>query len=240
MGVSCLAFASHEQAVHHVRSLVLSAAQGYTVAINAEKIVRCQNEAEFGALVRNALVKVPDGAGAQLALRWLQGVRSIKVNFPKAVMEAAAELGDQCRFGIIGSTEESLRKAALEMRRRYPAINLVMQKSGFIPEAELLEELRRSRPQLCLVAMGTPKQELFATRAVQSGINCLFVGCGGALDILSGHAIRAPQWMVDHYLEWLYRLLREPSRWRRQTALPVFLVRLLKAKLTGPELQLPG
>lgn len=229
MGVSCVAYASSAAAVEHVRSLVLAGTRGYTVAINAEKVVRCHDDAAFRALVQNAVLKVPDGAGAVLALRLLAGARSQKIDFPRAALAAAAALGEQCRLGVIGASEDSNRGAVAAIKRLHPTIRIVMQQSGFVPEDRLLEELKEARPQLCLVAMGTPKQERFAMRAVEAGVTCLFVGCGGALDILSGHAVRAPKWMVDNYLEWLYRLLQQPSRWRRQLVLPVFLGRLLRA-----------
>jgi len=229
MGVACVAYPTQGDAVAHIRALVKGGAAGYTVAINAEKIVRAQDDPAFLALIQAALVKVPDGAGAVLALRLLRGVRSAKVDFPRAALQAAAELGNECRLGVVGASEDSLKGAIDVIRRLYPTAQLVVQRSGFVPEETLLEELRIVRPQLCLVAMGTPKQEHFAVRAVAAGIPCVFVGCGGALDILSGHAIRAPQWMVDNYLEWLYRLVQQPSRWRRQSSLPVFARRLFTA-----------
>ena len=233
MGVSCTAYRDDREAVEHVKSLVLRGAQGFTVAIGAEKIVRCQNDEAFRTLVRSAVVKVPDGGGALLALRFLRNVRSAKVDFPKAALQAAAELGERCRLGIIGASEESHQGAIAEIRRRHPSIHIVMHRSGFVPHDDLLRELLATQPQLCLVAMGTPKQEHFAGRALQAGIRCLFVGCGGALDILSGHVKRAPRWMVDNYLEWLYRALLQPSKWRRQWFIPAFAVRLLKARLSG-------
>ena len=227
MGAGCLAYRDTAHAVAHLQRLLAAGARGYTVAINAEKIVRCQDDREFQALVQGAVLKVPDGAGAVLALRLLHGVRSGKIDFPKAALQAAAELGRECRVGVIGASEASNRGAVDEIRRRYPTIEIVMHRSGFVPEDALLAELRSSRPRLCLVAMGTPKQERFAMRAVAAGVDSIFVGCGGALDTLSGHAVRAPRWMIDNYLEWLFRLLQQPSRWRRQRVLPVFLGRLL-------------
>ncbi|MDE2136631.1 MAG: WecB/TagA/CpsF family glycosyltransferase [Gammaproteobacteria bacterium] len=227
LGVSCTAYPNNAGAVAHVKTLIERATRGYTVAINAEKIVRSQDDPAFRQLVENASLRVPDGAGAVLALRLLCKVRSAKIDFPKAVLEAAAALGERARMAVIGATEASHQRAIAEIRRRYPGIRIVMNRCGFVAEAELLRELHETRPQVCLVAMGTPKQERFAMRAVESGVQCLFVGCGGALDILSGHAVRAPKWMVDNYLEWLYRLIQQPSRWRRQSVLPVFLGRLL-------------
>ena len=214
MGVSCASFADQRAAVDHLKTLVRAGTSGYTVAINAEKIVRCREDTQFRALVQNAVIKVPDGAGAVLALRVLNGVRSMKINFPQAALISADELGESCRLAVIGASEESHRGAVAEIRRLYPKAHIVMNRSGFTPEDALLAELLETRPQLCLVAMGTPKQENFAMRAVAAGVPCIFVGCGGALDILSGHAVRAPAWMVDNYLEWLYRLVQQPSRWR--------------------------
>ena len=79
--------------------------------------------------------------------------------------------------------------------------------------------------------MGTPMQEKFAMKLAQSGIDTFCVGCGGAFDILAGRLKRAPAFMVNNNLEWLYRLYKEPFRWRRQLVLPLFLMRLLKFKL---------
>jgi N-acetylglucosaminyldiphosphoundecaprenol N-acetyl-beta-D-mannosaminyltransferase len=231
MDISCVAFADQREAVEHLKSLIRTGAHGYTVAINAEKIMRCRRDLPFRELVSNALVKVPDGAGAVLALRILSGVRSAKIDFPQSTFIAANELGAGCRLGIIGASDDSHRAAVEEVRRRYPDARIVMNRSGFTPEDQLLAELKEVRPQLCLLSMGTPKQENFAQRAVAAGVPCIFVGAGGALDILSGHAVRAPKWMVDNYLEWLYRLIQNPSRWRRQLVLPVFIGQLILERL---------
>lgn len=232
MGISCAPFADQREAVDYLKSLVRRGDTGYTVAINAEKIVRCSGDATFRSLVQAALIKVPDGAGAVLALRILHGVRSAKVDFPQSTLMAANELGIDCRLAVIGASEESHCAAVAEIGRRYPLAKIVMHRSGFTPEESLLQELLRARPQLCLVAMGTPKQEIFAMRAINAGVPCIFVGAGGALDILSGRTVRAPKWMVDNYLEWLYRLWKQPTRLRRQLVLPVFMGRLVAAAVS--------
>ncbi len=231
MGVSCTAYRDEQQAEAHVAFAVRQGVVGYTVAINAEKLMRCDADPQFRRLVQQAAIKVPDGAGAVLALRLLCGARSAKVDFPRASLAAADRLGAECRLGVIGATTRSNEAAVAAIARHYPNAHIVVNRSGYVVEDDLLEDLLRARPQLCLVAMGTPKQELFAMRAVQAGVPCLFVGCGGALDILSGQSVRAPAWMVDNYLEWLYRLLQQPSRWRRQLVLPLFLIKLIGERL---------
>lgn len=233
MDISCSAYETQREAIDHLKSLIRQGSHGYTVAINAEKIMRCRKDTAFRSLVSNALIKVPDGAGAVLALRILNGVKSAKVDFPQSTLMAADELGVNCRLGVIGASEESHLTAVEEIRHRYPHAQIVMHRSGFTPEETLLKELLSTRPQLCLLSMGTPKQENFALRAVNAGVPCIFVGAGGALDILSGHSIRAPRWMVENYLEWFYRLVKEPSRWRRQLVLPVFVATLFAERLTA-------
>ncbi len=226
---ACHAYADEAAATAHVADLIRHGISGYSVAINAEKIIRCETDLEFRGLVAAAVVKVPDGAGAVLALRMLQGQRSAKVNFPRAVLQAAHELGADCRLAMIGATEESSLGASAHIAKVFPSTNLVLRLSGFVSEDDMLTAIEREQPSLCLLAMGTPKQEQFAQLAVQRGAKCLFVGCGGAFDIMSGHAVRAPQWMVDNYLEWAYRLMQNPSRWRRQTKLIWFAKRLVLA-----------
>lgn len=216
-------------AVSEIQSMVRRGTAGYSIAINAEKIMRSRDDAAFRDMVKGACIKVPDGAGAVIGLRLLHGVRSAKIDFPKATLMAAQSLGAECRLAVVGATAESNAGAVARIREFYPQANVVLQRSGFTPEDELLEALQAVQPNLCLIAMGTPKQELFAQRAMAAGIRCLFVNCGGALDILSGKSVRAPAWMVENGMEWLYRLLKEPSRWRRQLVLPQFLGVLLLA-----------
>lgn len=233
LGTPCSAFCSHQEAVDHLKLLVHSGASGYSVAINAEKVIRCLEDITFKGIVDQAVIKVPDGAGAVLGLSILHNVHSKKIDFPQAALLAAEQMGESCRLALIGASEESHIAAVAEVRRRYPSANIVLARPGFTPEHVLLEELVKTTPNLCLLAMGTPKQEKFAHYAVSQGVKCLFVGCGGAFDIMSGHAVRAPKWMVDHYLEWAYRLWQQPSRWRRQLVLPRFMLKLIAARFTS-------
>jgi N-acetylglucosaminyldiphosphoundecaprenol N-acetyl-beta-D-mannosaminyltransferase len=102
---------------------------------------------------------------------------------------------------------------------------------GYHGKQDIIQAVAGVRPQLILVAMGSPRQELFAAELL-SKINSGFViGCGGALDILSGALNRAPQFMIDNNLEWFYRLYKQPWRFRRQLFLPVFIMRLFIASV---------
>ena len=177
-------------------------------------------------VIDGATLPVADGAGAVIGLRLLHGVRSAKIDLPRVLLEAAQDAGWGLFVG--GASEASNGGAVKEIVRRYPAMQIVGCADGYVPEAELIAAVAAARPQIMLLAMGSPRQELVAKRIIDVVPGVFIVGCGGALDILAGKLKRAPRFMVENNLEWLYRLAKEPSRWRRQLVLPRYMLRLLR------------
>jgi N-acetylglucosaminyldiphosphoundecaprenol N-acetyl-beta-D-mannosaminyltransferase len=166
---------------------------------------------------------VYDLAGAVLGLKWLYGIRSQKNNMPIKALKAANE-GD-LRASIVGANEAN-HNQAVDIIGRYPQINLVGHMHGYHSKEDIIQSVDIAKPQLILVAMGSPRQELFAAELLSQVKSGFVIGCGGALDILSGELNRAPQFMIDNNLEWLFRLYKEPWRFKRQLFLPVFVARL--------------
>ena len=223
LGCPCFAV-NEDDAVDHILSIVESSQAGYSVAINAEKIWRYGKDVEFTSIVDKSVFPYPDGAGAVLGLKWLHGIKSQKNNMPIKALEAANKGG--LKTFIVGANEANHNKAIDIIVSRYPELDLVGHMHGYHGKQDIIQAVARVRPQLILVAMGSPRQELFAAELL-SKVNSVFViGCGGALDILSGALNRAPQFMIDNNLEWFYRLYKQPWRFRRQLFLPVFVVRL--------------
>jgi N-acetylglucosaminyldiphosphoundecaprenol N-acetyl-beta-D-mannosaminyltransferase len=106
-----------------------------------------------------------------------------------------------------------------------PELRLVLAQHGYLTDEEwpqLEANLRELNPDLVLVALGVPRQELWVERlkASQTGV---WMGVGGSFDVWAGLKERAPKWTSRFQLEWLYRLLQDPSRWRRYLALPKFV-----------------
>jgi N-acetylglucosaminyldiphosphoundecaprenol N-acetyl-beta-D-mannosaminyltransferase len=89
-------------------------------------------------------------------------------------------------------------------------------------DAEAVARIRASGARLLLVAYGAPAQELWIARNLDALAGVVAIGVGGALDMIAGRTSRAPRWMRAAGLEWLYRLGRQPARWRRMLALPAF------------------
>ena len=218
-----------KRAVERLRALIEGGIAGYTVAINAEKISRFQKDDALRSIVMNSVFPYPDGAGAVLGLKWLHGMSAEKINMPIRALEIADQIA--LRTFIIGAKEVNHNLAIQTVTERYPNIDLVGHLHGYHPKDIMINAVAEARPQLILIAMGSPRQELFAAELVKHCGFGLAIGCGGALDILAGNVKRAPEFMVNNNLEWLYRLCKEPWRYRRQIFLPIFLLRLIAAAL---------
>jgi N-acetylglucosaminyldiphosphoundecaprenol N-acetyl-beta-D-mannosaminyltransferase len=224
LGCPCIPFVDAAAAKHALAGIVTRQLGGYSVAINAEKIERFDRDPDLRSVISGATLLVADGAGAVIGLRLLHGVRTAKIDLPRAVLEASDAGG--WRLFIGGASESVNEGAARAIAARYPGIRIVGRINGYVTEAELLAAVSDARPQIMMLAMGSPRQELIAARIIESVPDLFIIGCGGALDILAGKKQRAPRFMVENNLEWLYRLYQEPSRWRRQLVLLKYILRL--------------
>ncbi len=220
----------HErEAIAHLISLVRAEKSGYLVAINAEKIQRFSKDPMMKSIILNSVLPYPDGAGAVLGLKWLHGASSDKVNMPIMALEAA----DKARLQvfIVGAEEKNHEMAVKVIKSTYPNIDLVGHLHGYQSKDRIISEVLSSKPQIILIAMGSPRQEELATELMALAKSGVAIGCGGALDILSGEIRRAPTFMIENNLEWLYRLCKQPWRLKRQLFLPMFFLRLLVISL---------
>ncbi len=223
LGCPCVAVRDHEVA-SQIISFVRDKKAGYTVAINAEKIWRYKSDPELRSVIERSIFPYPDGAGAVLGLGWLHSADSDKVNMPIRALEVA----NCCKLKtfILGADEVNHELAVANIKAAYPNIALVGHIHGYHPKEFALKQVLACEPELILIAMGSPIQEFWAAEIV-SRLRCgLAIGCGGALDILSGNVKRAPNFMIRNNLEWLHRLWKQPSRISRQLFLPLFMLQL--------------
>jgi N-acetylglucosaminyldiphosphoundecaprenol N-acetyl-beta-D-mannosaminyltransferase len=142
---------------------------------------------------------------------------------------------------LLGSEPPLAREAAARLKRLYPRLDVAGTHHGFFdldsPHNErVIEDITAHRPRIVLVGMGTPKQELWADRYADQLDGAVVWTVGALFDYVSGHVPRAPRWLADNGLEWIFRLAIEPQRmWRRYLlGNPVFLRRVLtEAKRRG-------
>ncbi len=126
---------------------------------------------------------------------------------------------------MLGAGNGVAQAAAEALASRLPGARITGMWSGDprpASDAETVARVRASGARLLLVAYGAPAQELWIARNLRALPGVLAIGVGGALDMIAGRTPRAPRWIRAAGLEWLYRLAREPARWRRMLALPAF------------------
>lgn len=200
---------------------------GTLVAINAEKVLTAETDAALLTLISEAEFKYADGISI---------VRSIRKKYPQAQVSriAGADLWEALmeRAGregtpvfLIGGRPDILEQTQEKLRRRWN-VNIVGTQDGyFTPDqrSALMARLASSGAQLVTVAMGSPRQEILMRDCKAFYPDALYMGVGGTYDVFTGHVKRAPRIWQKMGLEWLYRLLSQPSRLKRQLRLLKYL-----------------
>jgi len=199
------------------------------VAINAEKLLK-KNE-ELKAII-NKNIGYTDGIGAVLAMKQ-KGLPATKIAGAEFWLDIIERFQNSKSFYLIGSTQPVIEATVQKLKKQFPKLSLLNYRNGFVDaEAEkaLVEELQHRKPDVVFVAQGSPRQELLMSR-LQKHHEALYMGLGGSFDVYSGLKKRAPRIFIKLGLEWLYRLLKEPTRYKRQLSLVRFLYLLTFRKL---------
>lgn len=222
----CFQVSSIKDATNYIKSLLENNLGGYSVAINAEKIIMYSRNTQMKTIIDNSILPIPDGSGAVLGFKFLYGLDCIRLDLPKTIFELSND--EEFRIFILGSSEEINSIAVEKLKEKYSNINIVGRCNGYFSDDDFVVELiKDSKAEIVMVALGSPRQEKFASKLNKILPNILFIGCGGALDILAGKVTRAPIFFQDNHLEWLYRLMLEPKRIKRQKNLPLYLFKLI-------------
>jgi N-acetylglucosaminyldiphosphoundecaprenol N-acetyl-beta-D-mannosaminyltransferase len=216
-----------------IRERVAACAHSQIVTVNAEFVVRAQSHREFKEVLNHADVATADGAGVLWALR-RQGVviprRVGGSDLIWSISEQAAALGH--RIFLLGAAPGVAAAAAAQLEARYPGLQVAGTHAGSPGDEEraaIVDLIRRSKTHIVFVAFGAPRQDLWIARNLAETGASIGMGVGGSFDYVAGIARRAPRWMQDAGLDWLWRLLRQPWRWRRMMSLPVFVWLVLRA-----------
>lgn len=197
------------------------------VTLGTEMVVHAQKDERFREAVNNCELSLCDTVGLLVVARSRGGQlreRVTGVDLIEPLSAIAAKSG--LPIFLLGGAEGVARAAGVALTRRYPGLQIAGARDGYFKESdssELCAEISRSGARLLLVGLGSPRQELWlAKHLAQTGCGA-GIGVGGSFDVISGKVERAPESWRKLNLEWLYRLAREPHRWRRQLALPHFV-----------------
>lgn len=232
--VDCVTMA---QAVQWVETTLASDQPRSVIAVNPEKVMKANQDPELLARLQKAGLLIPDGIGVVFAVRLL-GLGKIERVPGSELMPKLCELAANKGYKVFlfGANQEVISQAAQVLLQRYPGLNIVGTQHGYVKEEEMpsvITAINRSQAELLFVALGSPKQELWMTQYLPALNVKVCQGVGGTFDVIAGRVKRAPLAFRLVHLEWLYRLLSQPSRILRQTALPMFAFRVLCRRLLG-------
>ena len=209
------------------------AEKGQVVTINPEMILSAKSNPDFAEIINSAELVIPDGIGVQLGLKILgHNVRRIAgIEFGRKLIDKFASQPT----AFVGAKPEIIQKAVENLKKEVPNLNAVYVRDGYFKDDDrVLDELTAANPKLVLVALGSPKQEIFISKAKNLLPNALFIGLGGSFDVWSGVVERAPEIWQKLGLEWLYRTVKEPKRFKRIfPTLPLFVLKVFKEKFIG-------
>lgn len=196
------------------------------VTVNPEFVMTAQRDITFRQCINQAALVVADGIGVVWAMRYLRQPtpeRVTGVDIVGALAKRCAEKG--YRLYLLGAAPGVAEVAAMRLQELAPGLLVAGTYAGspaLEEEETILERIRVTQADIVCVAYGAPAQELWIQRNLTRLPVAVAIGVGGAFDFLSGRQLRAPRLMQRMGLEWLYRLYREPWRWRRMLALPRF------------------
>lgn len=199
---------------------------------NPEIIFAAQRDAELRSILNEADLAVPDGTGVVWATRILgKPVRErvAGIDLMNRLLETASRKGWRVYF--LGTRQDTLNRAMDRLKASFPGLVVSGSHHGYFSPGEergVVEDIRMAHPHLLFVGMGAPREQRFLWKWRDELGAAVAMGVGGSFDVLGGAIRRAPLWMRRVHLEWLFRLIQQPSRWRRMLALPRFALAVLK------------
>jgi UDP-N-acetyl-D-mannosaminouronate:lipid I N-acetyl-D-mannosaminouronosyltransferase len=209
--------------------------QGAAVAfsMNAEMIILAQHNPDYLALTRqDCSLCFADGIGVVKAVE----IKS-KQKLPRLpgceLWEALMKVAGASNIAVflVGASAKVIQQTQQQLKAQYQ-VSVVGYADGYFDnEQQLIEQIKSSGARIVSVAMGSPKQEQFIFRCRDAGIQAIFMGVGGTYDVYTNNVKRAPVFWQKAGLEWLYRLLSQPTRWRRQVNLLRFIGLFLQKRL---------
>jgi N-acetylglucosaminyldiphosphoundecaprenol N-acetyl-beta-D-mannosaminyltransferase len=204
------------------------------VTLNAEIIYQTKKEIKLQNIINQANLVTADGIGTVWAARTLgypqkERVSGIDLIHELCIMGATRGW----KIYLLGAAPGVAKKAGQELKQSYPGLKVCGIWHGYFSlqdENEIIADINSKSPDILFVALGAPKQEYWINQKRDTLKVPVCMGVGGSFDVIAGIKKRAPKVFIALNLEWLYRLLTEPSRWKRQLALPAFVLAVLKQK----------
>jgi N-acetylglucosaminyldiphosphoundecaprenol N-acetyl-beta-D-mannosaminyltransferase len=225
-----------EQAVLKAIDTINGVEKMYVVTPNPEIVWMARRDEKLRDALNGAGMLLPDGIGIIIGARILgtplHGGRVPGIDFAESLFDTMSASGKS--VFLLGAKPGIAEEAGQKLAEKYPGLKISGTSDGyFADDGPVIEKINSARPDVLLVCLGSPKQELFMTKNLVRLDVKLCAGLGGSLDVFAGKVKRAPVVFQKLGLEWLFRLIREPRRIKRMIKLPLFILVLIWKRVTG-------
>lgn len=222
------------QSMDRIKYFIKNRQTAHVITLNAEIVYQALSTPELLKIINGADLVTPDGigivwAGRHLGYPFEERVSGIDLLY--LICEQAPR--ENWKIYLLGAAPGIADEASRQLAQDYPGINICGTHNGYFSEEQqqvIMEEIKQLQPDILFVALGAPGQEYWINQFKFALAVPVAIGVGGSFDVVAGVKSRAPQWVIKANLEWLYRLLKEPNRFKRQLALPKFVLLVLRHK----------
>jgi len=226
---------SSEELMNKIKSELDSSSVKTIFSVNPEKIIKAQENHNLFLALKESDYLIPDGVGTTIGIRIIYGDK-IQRTTGILLMQSLLSLSEKRRLKIfIFGSRDPINKMALEnILEKYPQLNIVGAQHGYVDEDEyedLIKQINSLETDILFVGLGSPKQEEWIHKYKKNLKVKICLGIGGSLDVMAGRIRRAPKSVQRFGLEWLYRLIKEPTRLKRQMYLARYVISLLKYRI---------
>ncbi|MCR8645062.1 WecB/TagA/CpsF family glycosyltransferase [Paenibacillus sp. N1-5-1-14] len=221
-----------KETVAYLTSVIEAHTPHQVITANPIMLMEALNNPTYHNMMSKADLVVPDGAGVVWAANHVgQPVKERVAGFD--LVQELMRTGEAKRWKVylVGASTEVIEAAAARLKRDFPAIDMVGVRNGYFgseEDAEVIAEIRAHNPDILLVGRSAATQEPWIAQHKEALGVPVIMGVGGSFDVLSGKLKRAPKFFQKLRMEWFYRLLQEPWRYKRMLLLPKFALKVMK------------
>ncbi|RWR08084.1 WecB/TagA/CpsF family glycosyltransferase [Siminovitchia fortis] len=221
------------ETINTLKKRIMENKKTFIVTANPEIVMHAGRDPQYKKILQSADYIMPDGIGIIMGANLLKNPLPERIpgfDLMKDLLIIANK--ERLRVFFLGAREEVLNKAIDNVKREYPGIQIAGCHHGFFKEndPQIAAMVKKSNPDMVFVALGFPRQERWISNNFHLFEKGIFMGVGGSIDVLSGTVKRAPELWRKLNIEWLYRLIKQPQRWKRMTFLPLFILKVLRTK----------
>jgi N-acetylglucosaminyldiphosphoundecaprenol N-acetyl-beta-D-mannosaminyltransferase len=218
-----------QQALAQIERFVKEKRAHLIITPDTLAILRARKDKQYLEITQKADLVTPDGAGILWAAAFLVEPLPERITGIDMINQIC-QLAVQKRYSLylLGAEEEIVKKAARNLELEYPGLNIAGYHHGYFDNNEdkvnyVINDIIEKKPDFLLVGMGVPKQEIWISKYKDRLGVPVCIGIGGSFDVISGKISRAPLWMQNHGMEWIFRIIKEPKRIKRMAKLPSFI-----------------